>query len=363
MNEKYEDFGLPPGIDPKLFEVPDLDPRLKAVGYVRVSKAEKNVPQVYVPIEEQKKRIRAYCELKNLNLTTIYEETSTIGSEVIAARKEGRKLMLAAHEGKVLNLVAVSLDRLFVNAMDTLSTMHRLDSMHVNIHLLDVGGSMIDTGSSIGRMIFHVITAFAQMESAMKRDAAKVVLGKKLERGESWTRKPPFGYECYTDGEMRTNPRNGKVVEVKKLRKNPVEIELLAETISCWRGGISPQEIAKRLNGMGYTRRGPLKNPLTYTYVRDILTDWQRWRSLGILPDGTPFDKEQDTRITVEYDPPGKSKHRPYESLRYWRMREKQMRQPKFDKDGKLIPRRRLRVPGCLQRRYKAVQDQSPTES
>ena len=62
-----------------------------ALGYVRVSTDEQ--AERGLGLEAQRQRIRAYCEMKGLRLTTIFEDPGLSGGKPLGSRSAGGRLL------------------------------------------------------------------------------------------------------------------------------------------------------------------------------------------------------------------------------------------------------------------------------
>src|SRR5580692_5928696 len=62
----------------------------KALGYIRVSSEEQ--ADHGLGLESQRQRIRTYCEMKGLDLTTIYEDPAVSGGKALGIRPSGARL-------------------------------------------------------------------------------------------------------------------------------------------------------------------------------------------------------------------------------------------------------------------------------
>src|SRR5437868_12552472 len=82
----------------------------KALGYVRVSSEEQ--ADHGLGLEAQRQRIKAYCEMKGLDLVTIYEDPAVSGGKPLGTRPSGARLLAEARRTKPVVVVA-KLDRLF----------------------------------------------------------------------------------------------------------------------------------------------------------------------------------------------------------------------------------------------------------
>jgi site-specific DNA recombinase len=119
-----------------------------AVGYVRVSSEEQALEGV--SLDAQEARIKAYATMRGLNLVCIYREEGVSAKMPLSRRPEGMKVVDSLSKRRAKHVIAVKLDRLFRNAADALSQSEAWDKSKCSLHIIDMGGSAIDTASRYG---------------------------------------------------------------------------------------------------------------------------------------------------------------------------------------------------------------------
>ncbi|WP_430295580.1 recombinase family protein [Sinomonas sp. B1-1] len=85
-----------------------------------------------------------------------------------ASRPQFDRARAALHEGDTL--VITTLDRLGRSTENMLELAEELEELGVNLRVLNLGGGDVDTKSPMGRMLFTVMTALAQMELDIKTE-------------------------------------------------------------------------------------------------------------------------------------------------------------------------------------------------
>src|ERR1017187_1751358 len=135
---------------------------MKAVAYVRVSTAEQ--AREGISLEAQEDRVRAYCTMAGLDLVAVLREEGVSAAKVLASRPAGRELLGLLAAGSARHVVALKLDRLFRDAVDALTITRDWDLARVALHLVDMGGQTINTGSPMGRMFLTMMAGFAELE-------------------------------------------------------------------------------------------------------------------------------------------------------------------------------------------------------
>ena len=225
---------------------------MKAVGYIRVSTNEQ--AEYGVSLEAQKTRIAAYCAAAGLELVTILCEEGISGSIALQKRPAGAQLRELLGKRKVQHIVALKLDRLFRDAADALNQTKAWEEAKVSLHLIDMGGQALNTGSAMGRMMLTMMAAFAEMERNVIAERTAFALQHKKAQNER-VGTIAFGYQLAADGQH--------------LEPNAAEQDVLARIRELREAGYSLRDIASELNRQGIpTRRG---SEWRFQYVDGIL--------------------------------------------------------------------------------------------
>ena len=214
---------------------------MKAFGYCRVSSMEQ-VEGTSLNVQHQ--QIEAYAALKGIDLVSVYHDAGISGGTPIAARPEGSKMVEALQDGEAEAVIIVKLDRAFRSALDCLQTIERWQKATIALHIVDLGGTSIDTSTTMGKFMLTVLAASAEMERGMIRDRcnsgrrARKLEGKRI--GEI-----PFGYSLGKDGST--------------LVVSDQEQEAIALALELRSKGYSASGIAAELNHRGIaTKKGKI---------------------------------------------------------------------------------------------------------
>ena len=79
-----------------------------AVGYIRVSTADQ--AKEGVSLEAQADRLRAYCQMRGLNLVEIVADEGVSGTVPFCDREGGRKVLAMVKAGMVTEIIGLKLD-------------------------------------------------------------------------------------------------------------------------------------------------------------------------------------------------------------------------------------------------------------
>jgi site-specific DNA recombinase len=212
----------------------------KVAAYVRVS-SESQIEGTSLSV--QRDRIEKYCALKELELFHVYVDPGVSGSIPISERPEGSKLIKSVRDKEITGIIISKLDRMFRSTVDCLVTVDQLDKVDVSLHIVDLGGTSIDSRSVTGRFMLTVFAAAIEMERGQIKERAASGRQKRIEEQRPISRVP-FGYK------IKEDVVNGKTI--KTLVPNPKEFEAL-QLIRKLRPTMSLPKIATTLNNCGHT--------------------------------------------------------------------------------------------------------------
>jgi site-specific DNA recombinase len=91
---------------------------MKAIGYIRVSTEDQ--AREGVSLDNQKSKIRAYCELKEMEIVGIVEDAGISGKNL--NRPGVQKVLDMARRKEVDAVIVYKLDRMFRSTVDALET-------------------------------------------------------------------------------------------------------------------------------------------------------------------------------------------------------------------------------------------------
>ena len=185
-----------------------------AATYVRVSTDRQE-------INTQDEQCFRYCEFKKEGDPVFidpeaYEDTDVSGSIAFAQRPGAGRLLQAVQREEISHIIVAKLDRLGRSAEDILRVVRICEKHRTVIHFTDLGGDIITTGGSAGKMVVTMMAAFAEFE----RDRIKERILDRMRSKRKQTSIPgswgercgtiPYGWQA-VDTE-RTNTR-GKIIQ------------------------------------------------------------------------------------------------------------------------------------------------------
>ncbi|HID57336.1 TPA: recombinase family protein [Candidatus Poribacteria bacterium] len=194
--------------------------KLKLIGYLRVSTARQR--EGY-SLDHQKEAIERYCQARGYELVAVEEESES----AIKARPVFQRVKAQVLEGKADGLIVAKLDRLGRSVRDLANIAEELS--REGKQLISVGDS-IDTSSSNGKLLFHILSAIAEYERELLIERTKA--------GRALAEK---------QGKICHRPR--KEIDPKVLREmkaKDVSHRMMAKIL-----GVSRATILKRLDELG----------------------------------------------------------------------------------------------------------------
>ena len=208
---------------------------MNAIGYVRVSTEDQ--AREGVSLDNQRSKILAYCQLKDLRLTEIVEDAGIRAKNL--RRPRAQKVLTLARKKQVDAVVVDKLDRMFRSTIDALETTKMFDKWGVSFHSIE---EALDTKSALGRFFYTLTAALSEMERNLIGERTKSALAHKRSRNEKTGGDIPYGYDLTPDRILIKNDAEQKVIRVIwHLNKN----------------GYSLRRICRDLEYHGYrTKRG-----------------------------------------------------------------------------------------------------------
>ena len=220
---------------------------MTAVGYVRVSIEDQ--AKEGVSTDNQKSKIKAYCQLKDLELRAVIEDAGISAKNL---RRPGvQKVLKLARRREVDAVVVYKLDPIFRSTVDPLETTKAFDKWGVSFHSIQ---ETLDTRSAMGRFFFTLTAALAEMERRLIGERTKAALAHKRSKSEKTGNAIPYGYDLTPAG---------------ILIKNDGEQEAIRLIGRLDRDGYSLRRICRELEKEKYlTKRGnPHWHPETIAHI------------------------------------------------------------------------------------------------
>ena len=198
----------------------------KAVGYVRVSTEEQSAEGA--SLEAQEAKIRAYCDLHEIELVGI-ERDSASGKSL---ERPGISSALAlVRSGAVSGLVVFKLDRLTRSPRDLFTLIEEFKEGSGR-HLHSVS-EKLDTSSANGRFFVGILGLIASWEREMISERTRFALRHLKSQGKHISRprwKTAVSDEGFLVGDK---DRESLLAQAKRLRRDGLSIRKIAEQFGC----------------------------------------------------------------------------------------------------------------------------------
>ncbi len=195
---------------------------MRVFGYARVSTDEQVKSG---SLQQQIDKIKQYCELHNHELLELFVDA---GVSALSQRPEWERLMHKARNRECEAVVVTKLDRWGRSVKDLVTSIDELKSL--GIHFISIGDN-IDTSTPNGRLLFHILSAFAEFEREIIRE--RMQAGRERAKAE---------------GKLLHRPK--KKLPLKEIKRLYCEVGLSATAIAKLLG-VSTNTILSRLREMG----------------------------------------------------------------------------------------------------------------
>lgn len=198
-------------------------------------------------LDDQQSRIKGYCQANGLPAPTeFFVDAATSGTVSLQKRERGKQLLETVQQGD--HIIVTKGDRLFRSAKNALEIADSLRAKGVELHLMDIGGSVLN--SSASRLVFGILMMVANMEAERIGERTASVKEHLRNQGRFVGGLMPMGYVKAADGQLvRDRNWKGHVSRMRKLSDQ----------------GLSVRKIAAEMKSHGLQ--------LSYSTVYAVLTD------------------------------------------------------------------------------------------
>ena len=199
---------------------------MTAIGYVRVSTEDQ--AKEGVSLDNQKAKIEAYCQLKDLELLEIIEDAGISAKNL--KRPGVQKVLRMARKKQVDAIVVYKLDRIFRSTVDALETTKMFDKWEVSFHSIE---ETLDTQSAMGRFFFTLTAALAEMERQIIGERTKAALAhKRAKRESTGGYAPPYGYDLDDTGHLiRNDPEQKGIKLIRSLHEKGNSLRVICREL------------------------------------------------------------------------------------------------------------------------------------
>lgn len=172
--------------------------------YVRVSTQEQATQGF--SLNAQQEALENYAKALGYEIHKIYRDEGKSAKDM--NRPEMNKMLKDAESGKFSAIFIYKLDRFSRSIKDLILTIDKLKEWGIDFVSLQ---DRIETTSASGKLMFHIIGAFAEFERNIIGDRTKFGMQRKAKEGGFIT-KAPKGY-ILVNKELKVNPEQSELVK------------------------------------------------------------------------------------------------------------------------------------------------------
>lgn len=165
-----------------------MNPIKKCAVYVRVSTQDQ--VKHGISLQAQEEALKNYAKSQNYEIFKIYKDEG-ISAKDIKHRPEMMQMLNDAELRKFQAIFIYKLDRFSRSLMDLITTIEQLKDWGIDFISLQ---DKIETTSATGKLMFHIVSAFAEFERNVTSERTKFTMDSKFKDGNLVT-KAPLGYK------------------------------------------------------------------------------------------------------------------------------------------------------------------------
>lgn len=147
-----------------------------------------------------------------MQLAKVIRDEGVSGAKRLETRPGGAELVKLVRSKQVQAVLTLKLDRLFRDAADCLNQTRDWDQSGIALHVIDMGGSALNTASAVGRMFLTITAAFAELERNLIAERTSTALRHKRDNKKAYS-PTPFGFDRDGDA-LATNSGEAEVVKL-----------------------------------------------------------------------------------------------------------------------------------------------------
>lgn len=126
----------------------------------------------------------------------------------------------------------MKLDRLFRGASDALNHVEKWGKAKTALHVLDMGGSAVDTASAMGKMFFTMTAAFAEMEKNPTGERTKDALAQLRDEGKVYCHITPLGFNRKGDRLVANRREQAMVRKIRAMQAKGLSLGKIAAALN-----------------------------------------------------------------------------------------------------------------------------------
>jgi DNA invertase Pin-like site-specific DNA recombinase len=179
-----------------------------------------------VSLDAQSAKIRAYCELNDLELIEIVCDA---GKSAKTTNRDGlQKCLSMIASGEAGALVVYKLDRLSRKVLDTLNLISEIESHGASLHSIS---EKLDTSSALGKFFVNMTAALAQLERDQISERVTMAMAHKKDEGQHCG-AAPFGFEMVDKELQRVESQHNAIAIITEMRANGAALRTIADHLN-----------------------------------------------------------------------------------------------------------------------------------
>ncbi len=228
-------------------------PTPKAAIYVRVSTQEQ--AQQGFSLNAQQEALENYAKALGYEISKIYRDEGKSAKD-IKHRPEMVRLLEDAEKKKFSAIFIYKLDRFSRSLKDLILTIDKLKEIGIDFISLQ---DKIETTSASGKLMFHIISAFAEFERNIIGDRTKFGMERKAKEGGFIT-KAPKGYKLVNKKLIIDEEESKKVKEsFEEFLNSEISLTQLAKNYNMTTAGI--KKLLKNTTYLGKVKFAGIESP------------------------------------------------------------------------------------------------------
>jgi putative DNA-invertase from lambdoid prophage Rac len=212
-------------------------------GYTRVSTASQADDGQSLAV--QRRQIAGYVQMQGLYLSKVFVEEGVSGSVPLAERPQGRVLLEKLKAGDTL--IVSKLDRAFRSAMDALAMLEHFKRDQIDLVVLDLGGSAIN--SDIARLLFTILSAVAEWERSRIAGRIREVKRDQKLKGDYLGGPAPFGWKVIDRRYVPDPEQQAAIADIFAMRARGMSYHRIANALRDRGINISHMTVKNVLDG------------------------------------------------------------------------------------------------------------------
>lgn len=195
-----------------------------------------------ISLQAQEEALINYSKALGYDVFKIYKDEGRSGKD-LTHRPQMQEMLKDAEVRKFQSIMIYKLDRFSRSIKDLILTIDKLKEWGIDFISLQ---DKIETASASGKLMFHIISAFAEFERNVTSERTKFTMHKKFNDGNLVTRAP-LGYEIFNK-EMIPAKNSFIIQEIyQSFLNSPLSLTQLGK-----RYGLSVNGLKKVLSNVTY---------------------------------------------------------------------------------------------------------------